>query len=165
MAISIRSYTMIHRRTEVARPPQITLCPRIRGLQQQHPQIAPLQPRCSGHLVLQWRKWRWWINWGRSRKRSTNARKLPLLASIKSSMHRGTWAAWVSWRSSRWTWIERRTSRVMPSTRLKSTRLRVSMTYSCKHKKLTWTRLTPKEGKCGHRSSSNNEKTRWLLVM
>ena len=53
----------------------------------------------------------------------------------------------------------------MPSTRLKSTRLRVSTTYSCKHKKLTWTRLTPKEGKCGHRSSSNNEKTRWLLVM
>ena len=38
------------------------------------------------------------------------------------------------------------------------------MTYSCKRRKLTWTRLTQKEVKCGHQSSSNNE-TRWLEVM
>ena len=39
------------------------------------------------------------------------------------------------------------------------------MTYSCKRRKLTWTRLTQKEVKCGHQSSSNSEKTSWLVVM
>ena len=155
-AISIRSFTMSLRRM-AARQPQITDCRLILGQRQPHHQTVLIQPKC-GHLVLQLRKWLKWIDWSNSSERSMNARKLPLLALTKRWAPLETWVAWDSWLSNRWTWIAKPTSRVMNSIRSKSTRVRANMTYSYKHRKHTWTRLTRKVATCGRLNSSNNEK-------
>ena len=157
MAILIRSSTMTPQQQQVAKPPQIISYPLTHGLlQRPRSKTKEHQWDPPVHLL---KKWPWWTSWSSSSVSSTSARKQPSLVSKR-------WEGQVAWALNSsplriWTSIARLTLRATLSTLSRLTRVRASITCSCRRNELIWTRPTRREGKSGRLSSFKSARTSW----